>query len=455
MGDYAGNKLKDAIAKGDQTEIDKWKEGGSARVGLHTLVGLLTGNVSGAVGAGVTQSVIPYIGEQIAKLDVPLEFKQALIQVASGVIGAAAGGPGGAASALNATSQNYLKHDEQLQKASQLAACKTDQCKKDAQAQWDKVSQDRNAVMKDSCTANGPAQCSANVEQMGRDMAELQAAGGDKSKGYTGFTPEERNNIKQVMSQINTNLETMAALGNLQLGTTYSSPSDLVAAGILTEKEGRLLQSSRADNMVGFLGAIALPNGVKANPLRTAGKSSAEELTPAPGKPAKPEGEFRTLGLNNVDPMRLPDGVKMVRELEKGGLSYDDAVRTARSFISSGTTPPVATPLDITDQLVKVVPAGAQPSPWTGYWMRASELPNLQKDPASMANKLGLPPSQQVDSFDVFRITPRQGALVFESVVAPTTVGGAVNTTGGAKQTIVVDRNQFTPPVKIGSITVK
>ncbi len=33
----------------------------------------------------------------------------------------------------------------------------------------------------------------------GRDSLK-GAAGGDKSKGYTGFTPEERNNIRQAMT---------------------------------------------------------------------------------------------------------------------------------------------------------------------------------------------------------------------------------------------------------------
>lgn len=87
--------------------------------------------------------------------------------------------------------------------------------------------------------------------------------------------------------------------------------------------------------------------------------------------------------------------------------------------------------------------------------MTTSELAALQRDPASMANKLGLPPGMQVDKFDVYQITPRQGAVVYESTIAPTTVDGKPNTTGGATQTIVVDRTQFTPPVKIGNISVK
>jgi hypothetical protein len=44
--------------------------------------------------------------------------------------------------------------------------------------------------------------------------------------------------------------------------------------------------------------------------------------------------------------------------------------------------------------------------------------------------------------------------MTYESTIAPTKVDGVANTTGGAKQTIVLDRTQFTPPVKTGSIDV-
>ncbi len=103
---------------------------------------------------------------------------------------------------------------------------------------------------------------------------------------------------------------------------------------------------------------------------------------------------------------------------------------------------------------MKVVPSGGQPSTSTGYWMRESELLALKKNPAEIANKLGLPPGMHVNKFDVYQITPRQGAVVFESKIAPTTVNGIPHTTGGAKQSIVVNRDQFTPPVKTGSIEI-
>ena len=151
VGDYAGRQLKEAGAKKEQakntTDPDKreallkeaadiegtWGEGKPGRVGLHVIVGALTGNVAGALGAGASQAAIPYIADAIGQLDAPLEVKQALIQVAGGAVGAAVGGASGGASALGITANNYLKHTDVEQLAKKLAACgTTDKACKDA-----------------------------------------------------------------------------------------------------------------------------------------------------------------------------------------------------------------------------------------------------------------------------------------------------------------------------------
>jgi hypothetical protein len=448
----------------NQADYANWKEGGPARVAAHTIVGGLTGGTNGVLGAATSQTVVPLLGEQLASLDIPADLKKGIILAAGLSIGVATGGVGDAVTATNATVNNYLKYTELVSKKAERDACNGDaSCPSKIDKKYDQISQERNAKMSASCADGDSAQCHANLSEMTSDLQQLQAAGGDKSKGYTGMTPEERNNIKQVMSNTSTNLEVLALRGNQQLGTAYRSPDELVKAGILTPQEGAQLQASRANDMVGFLGAIALPGGAKANPAARsgAGKSAAEEFTVAPSKSSNASSSsnnvnvnFETQGLKNVDVMRIPDGVKMVRELEKSGLSQEEAIAKTKDFIASGSTPPVARPVDITDNLVKVVPAGSAPSTGTGYWMTQSEFNALKADPASMVSKLGLPPYMHADAFDVFQITPRPGALVFESTIAPTTVNGVASTTGGARQTIVVDRNQFTPPVKIGSVKV-
>ena len=187
-----------------------------------------------------------------------------------------------------------------------------------------------------------------------------------------------------------------------------------------------------------------------------ASKTSAAEFVAPLGSTTAPsiDGAFVTQGLTR-NPLDFPDGVMMVNALQRKGLSVDEAIREARSFINSGSTAPIATPLDVTDKLVKVVPAGGAPSANTGYWMKQSQLEALVAEPSSLASKLGLPPGMQVEKFDVFQITPKQGAVVYESKIAPTMVDGVANTTGGAIQDIVVDRSHFTLPIKIGTVLTK
>jgi hypothetical protein len=123
VGDFAAEQLKKAQDSGDQAEIDKWKEGGISRVALHTLVGALGGGVGGAVGAATSQTVIPLLGEQIAQLDIPVELKQVLVQVAAVAVGAATGGTAGVAAAVNATGQNYLTSTDIRSRDQKIKGC--------------------------------------------------------------------------------------------------------------------------------------------------------------------------------------------------------------------------------------------------------------------------------------------------------------------------------------------
>lgn len=77
------------------------------------------------------------------------------------------------------------------------------------------------------------------------------------------------------------------------------------------------------------------------------------------------------------------------------------------------------------------------------------------RNPSEMANKLGLPPGMHASKYDIFRIKPAHNTLVFESKIANTTINNIPHTSGGATQVIVVDRSEFTIPVKIGTITIR
>ena len=129
VGDYAQGKLNEANVLRQQatketdpakkTELIQqasaldanWGEGGAARVALHTAVGALSGGLAGAVGAGTSALTVPLIADQIKKLDIPVEVKQALILTAGAAIGGATGGTAGVAAGLGETGNNYLLHE--------------------------------------------------------------------------------------------------------------------------------------------------------------------------------------------------------------------------------------------------------------------------------------------------------------------------------------------------------
>ena len=126
VGDYASSKLNEANNKltqandltnglNDEQRLNliseandlnnAWGETGYARVALHTAIGGLTGNFEGAVGAASTALTIPIIAEQINKLAVPAEVKQALIMGAGTIIGSATGGTAVAGGGLKSGSE--------------------------------------------------------------------------------------------------------------------------------------------------------------------------------------------------------------------------------------------------------------------------------------------------------------------------------------------------------------
>lgn len=113
-------KAKDATSKEEalryKAEADKWSDGGIYKIGLHTLVGVgigqFTGNgmATGAVAAGMNEALQPVLG-QIKNEEL---HKLASLVVGNVVTGQTFGG----ATALNATTYNWLNHADQQSFAS-------------------------------------------------------------------------------------------------------------------------------------------------------------------------------------------------------------------------------------------------------------------------------------------------------------------------------------------------
>jgi hypothetical protein len=162
--------------------------------------------------------------------------------------------------------------------------------------------------------------------------------------------------------------------------------------------------------------------------------------------------EFKTHGLAD-SPLSYDDGVLMVAQYEKMGLSREEAINFARNVInSSSTLPKLST---VSEPLYKVVVSGTKPGEKTEYFISKLQYDSLKGNPEMMANSLALPQwSEAFIKYDVYTIQPKGTAIVFESEIAGASQG-AITREGGATQVIVANRNQFDLPEYIESIEVK
>ncbi|MNM49772.1 Filamentous hemagglutinin [compost metagenome] len=208
LGTYASDKLKEATALADEAyklrETDpersaeltrqsveltqNWKEGGLARVALHTAIGGLAGGANGALGAGAAALSTDRIAKELKQLDMPETLRDALTLAAGAAVGAAAGGATGAAAAANEVANNYLKHEEILELGQQEAACDGGKGNADACEKANKLrltSADRDAELA-ACTGNSGAKCEElRSLVLGSVMGIVQQRDGHSDENYT------------------------------------------------------------------------------------------------------------------------------------------------------------------------------------------------------------------------------------------------------------------------------
>jgi len=122
VADFAGSQY-DKLKTTNPEEAKKWGEGGIYRIALHTaLGGLLTGDISGAAGAGAVAGAAPLLNELQSKVAETLQgaglgkdsantISQALAELTSLSIGSAIGGTAGAGTALVVDTNNRQLHD--------------------------------------------------------------------------------------------------------------------------------------------------------------------------------------------------------------------------------------------------------------------------------------------------------------------------------------------------------
>jgi len=105
------------------------------------------------------------------------------------------------------------------------------------------------------------------------------------------------------------------------------------------------------------------------------------------------------------------------------------------------------------EPLVKIVPTGTSPTPYSPFWTKESNLGAAVNSGKNLSEHFGLPIVSEAASYDVYRITPKVPTQVFVNTVAPTSeLGGLVTKPGGAEQSLVPNRRLFNDPVHVRTV---
>ena len=150
IGDIAGHKENELYKKAEKArkennsilaekyekEAKKWSENGTNRIAMHGIMGAL---VSKEAGAGMTKGLTgaglnALLQKELGKIKDPEVHK-----MASAAIGYLAGGKTGAAIAHQATTFNYLTHEQYKQYLDDMKNAKTEEEKKRLQKDWEAI----------------------------------------------------------------------------------------------------------------------------------------------------------------------------------------------------------------------------------------------------------------------------------------------------------------------------
>ncbi len=150
IGDIAGHKENELYKKAEKArkennsilaekyekEAKKWSESGTNRIAMHGIMGAL---VSKEAGAGMTKGLTgaglnALLQKELGKIKDPEVHK-----MASAAIGYLAGGKTGAAIAHQATTFNYLTHEQYKQYLDDMKNAKTEEEKKRLQKDWEAI----------------------------------------------------------------------------------------------------------------------------------------------------------------------------------------------------------------------------------------------------------------------------------------------------------------------------
>src|SRR5450830_523674 len=317
---------------------------------------------------------------------------------------------------------------------------------------------------KGGTAADAIAQVTRGFLGFGKDLAiglgEIAYEGGKGVFKLVQLNPTENGNlIKQIDSQIlaeNIRLGNVgwARMGNgvIALGSAIVKP---VTDPWKKEQYGEAV--TRAGMEIGTLGlgltkSLRLGKGAVVDTAMSLSGGSGVHVAPL----LKPQfsgrwSDYVTHGIKQ-NPLRSPEGKRLVIEFEKQGLSRLQAVNKASKLMKTGSTLPHANPIEVNDKFYKVITEGGRVGAESAFWAKEADIAALKGLSADeIASRLGLPlVSQQGVRFQVVEIRALRPSTSFTSVIAPTSEIGADgrvwSQVGGEMQTLLIDRSPFTSP---------
>ena len=150
IGDIAGHKENELYKKAEKArkennsilaekyekEAKKWSESGTNRIAMHGIMGAL---VSKEAGAGITKGLTGAGLNALLQKELGKIKDKEVHKIASAAIGYLAGGKTGAAIAHQATTFNYLTHEQYKQYLDDMKNAKTEEEKKRLQKDWEAI----------------------------------------------------------------------------------------------------------------------------------------------------------------------------------------------------------------------------------------------------------------------------------------------------------------------------
>lgn len=205
------------------------------------------------------------------------------------------------------------------------------------------------------------------------------------------------------------------------------------------------------------VGPVAAP---ERKPPETKAVSKAAEAKPAeqgrtaiPKRPRPEPDNWQTYTTHGVaqTPMASEVGREMVAVLESQGMPRAKAVMKAQEFLASGSELPVKKTIKKGGKLYKLVPAGEEPGPYSAYFAELSDINGFEGvSYDEITDAIGIPlESQQTAKFDLVEVEALEDVTVYQSTIAPTTQNGYAQP-GGGKQTLIINRSQFSQPKSTG-----